>query len=422
MAAATANITKRIRRRKLGSGKEIEYVRYVLNFRDPITGRRTQRFFERHKDALVARDAIAPALRDGSYRDPKRAPTVAEAVERWLEDRSNEVKPRSHRYYQLLAEYITGPLLIGTPQERGEFKATGALPEGARFKSMLGSFKVTELGTGDIRAWHKALIEEVGNTSANKAKSALATVLALAAEDYNVHVPPLPRRIGRGVSRPKKLLLTFEQVRNLLAAAQTDPNWGIYYAWPFLTGTRPSEQLAVLWSEIDFARDVVRICRMQEINGSLTEVTKTDAGMREIPVCSLLKSMLLHWRVRCPRKDGELHRVFPGKGRRGMWPQQRVGAGGPLYYAHFRTRVWHPALKQLGLPPVTPHSARHLFISGLQAQGVEVGLVSKLAGHANANVTLGHYTQAVRGGKEAVERLALAYQASDGAPQHVTAE
>ena len=34
-----------------------------------------------------------------------------------------------------------------------------------------------------------------------------------------------------------------------------------------------------------------------------------------------------------------------------------------------------------------------------------MGLVAKLAGHANASVTLGHYTQAVRGGEAAVAAL-----------------
>ena len=56
------------------------------------------------------------------------------------------------------------------------------------------------------------------------------------------------------------------------------------------------------------------------------------------------------------------------------------------------------SVKRLGLPYVTPHSARHSFISTMQAQGIEVGLVAKIAGHANAVVTLGHYTQAVRTG------------------------
>jgi hypothetical protein len=39
----------------------------------------------------------------------------------------------------------------------------------------------------------------------------------------------------------------------------------------------------------------------------------------------------------------------------------------------------------------------------------EVTLFGKLAGHANAVVTLGHYTQAVRGGEDAVAALEGAY-------------
>jgi len=84
---------------------------------------------------------------------------------------------------------------------------------------------------------------------------------------------------------------------------------------------------------------------------------------------------------------------------------------GHLIYWNFRRRLWVPALRRLDLPMVTPHSARHAFISTLQAQGIEVGLVAKLAGHSNAAVTLGHYTQAVRGAESAVEALERAYTA-----------
>ena len=66
-------------------------------------------------------------------------------------------------------------------------------------------------------------------------------------------------------------------------------------------------------------------------------------------------------------------------------------------------------LEEAGVPYVTPHSARHCFISNLQAEGVEVGLVAKIAGHANPMVTLGHYTQAVRDGQEAIEKIDEAY-------------
>lgn len=48
-------LTKRVRRRKLTSGAIVEQLRYVLNWRDPRTGSREQRFFERQKDAQEKR-------------------------------------------------------------------------------------------------------------------------------------------------------------------------------------------------------------------------------------------------------------------------------------------------------------------------------------------------------------------------------
>lgn len=209
--------------------------------------------------------------------------------------------------------------------------------------------------------------------------------------------------------KQKKAILTPEHIAKLIVAAREDAEHGIYYAFPFLAGTRPSEQLGLLWSEVDFDRNVIRIRRIQERDGSLTEVTKTDAGTRDIPMSAVLREMLLTWRVRCPRKGKELHRVFPGPGRLQEWPKPRIGGGGPLLYQNFRKRYWAPIFKALKLPYVTPHSARHSFISTLQAQGIEVGLVAQIAGHANPTVTLGHYTQAVRDGSAAIEALDRVY-------------
>ena len=187
-----------------------------------------------------------------------------------------------------------------------------------------------------------------------------------------------------------------DDIRRLIADAKDDPEHGVYYVFPFLAGTRPSEQLGLLWSEVDVDNNAIRIRRIQERNGSLTEMTKTEAGTRDIPMSPTLREMLLAWRVRCPRSGTELHRVVPGPGRLQEWPKPRLGGGGALLYQNFRKRYWEPAFKRLGLLYVTPHSARHSFISTLQAEGIEVGLVAQIAGHANPTVTLGHYTQAVR--------------------------
>jgi integrase len=207
-------------------------------------------------------------------------------------------------------------------------------------------------------------------------------------------------------------VLTPDEVARLIDAARHDLDKGVYVAFPFLAGTRPSEQLGLMWDDVDFEANVIHVRHIQMRDGSLSESTKTVAGVRSIPMSPLLREMLLAWRVRCPRKDVKLERVFPAPGVARAWPLPRQGGGGPLIYGNFRRRYWGPTLKRLGLPAVTPHSARHSFISTLQAQGVEVGLVAKLAGHKNAVVTLSHYTHAMRGGEDAVKTLDRAYAGS----------
>lgn len=211
-------------------------------------------------------------------------------------------------------------MLVGTPEERAEHTATGKKPEGARFIPMLGQFKINDITTSDIRAWHKTLSQEVGTYSANRAKQFLGTALALAAENYNIRPPALPRRIGREKQREKKTILTPDQVATLLRHAQQDEERVIYSAFLFLSGCRPSEMLALLWEDVDLESRQIHIRRMQEPNGDITNFTKTEAGTRTIPMSGLLHSMLLRWKLRCPRLNGELYRVFPGPGRLQPWP------------------------------------------------------------------------------------------------------
>ena len=410
MSKFQISITKRERRRKAADGSPVIHIRWFLNYREPKTGRRLQPSFDRRTDAEAARNAVVAAVEAGSYVDRGAAPTVRQAVQHWLQGREGHVKASTMLGYAVVADIISGPLLTGTAQERARFTRTGEKPKGADLIPMLGDVLTADLTTAEIRRWHSVVKGEVGYYTANRAKSVLKTVMALAEEDFGVRAPSMPTNTGRRASRPKKVILPPDQIGHLLAAARTDKERGIYYAFPFLTGTRASEQLGLLWDDVDFEAGVIRICRIQERDGSLSETTKTDAGRREIPMARLLREMLLEWRLACPRVKGQLHRVFPAPGRPAAWPKVgRVGGGGALLYQNFRRRYWEPVFEPLGLPYVTLHSARHSFISVMQAQGIEVGLVAKLAGHSNAMVTLGHYTQAVRGGDEAVEALQRAY-------------
>jgi integrase len=405
------NLTRRIRRRKLKSGATVEQVRFVLNWRDPRTGAREQRFFERQKDAQEKRAELVAAYDRGAYSSTNRSVTVGDAVAAWLETKRGVVRPITFASYEFEIGYLVGPLLPSEARRATIRSGVGARPK-AKPIELLDRVKVQELTTRRVRAWHKLISEEVSIYSANKALIKLKAALALAAEDHEFRPPAMPTGLQRQRDKARKAVLTPDEVAKLLATARDDLDKGVYYAAPFLMGTRPSEQLGLMWDDVDFEANVIRIRRIQLRYGALSEFTKTAAGLRSIPMSPMLREMLLAWRVRCPRKDGQLERVFPAPGVPRAWPLPREGGGGPLVYGSFRKRYWAPMLKRLGLPAVTPHSARHSFISTLQAQGVEVGLVAKLAGHKSAVVTLSHYTHAMRGGEDAVKALDRAYAGS----------
>lgn len=408
--SVSISITSTTRRRKLAGGTTASYAQWYVNFRDPKTGKRVRRAFDRKKDAEAKRNELLIKFAEGDFTDERTAPTVGKAIDHWLTDKDGKVKESTLKGYKVVANgALRGPLLVGTPQERADYTESGVPPKGARFIKLLGDVKLTDLTTAMIRVWHRTVCEQCGNYTANRAKSHLKSILALAEEDFGIRAPSMPTGLTRARHKAKKAILTPEDIAKLIAIAKTDQEHGIYYSFPFLAGTRPSEQLGLLWSEVDFDKNIIRIRRIQERDGSLTEMTKTEAGTRDVPMGATLRELLLEWRLRCPRQGKELHRVFPGPGRLQEWPKLRIGGGGPLLYQNFRKRYWLPAFKKLGLPYVTPHSARHSFISTLQAQGIEVGLVAQIAGHANPTVTLGHYTQAVRGGAAAVDALERAY-------------
>jgi len=402
------NLTRRVRRRTRKDGQVVEQLRYVLNWRDPKTGAREQRFFERQKEAQEQRAELIAAFDKGTYSAHTPMLTVADTVASWLAAKQGTVRPHTHASYTFQARYVTGPLAPSEARKAQCRSGKGKLPP-CQLMPLLGAFRVKELATRDIRVWHKTICDEVSVHAANKALMILKAALAMAAEDHEFRPPAMPTGLPKRSGKAPKEVLKAEDIQLVIAAASNDQARGIYYAAPFLMGTRPSEQLSLLWQEVDFEANVIRIRRVQLKDGSLSEMTKTAAGHRDIPMSPLLRSMLLEWRVRCPRRSGVLERVFPAPGRKASPLTQQPPTGGPLLYNNFRARIWAPVMRRLGLPAVTPHSARHSFISVLQAQGVEVAVVAKLAGHKNANVTLGHYTHAMRGGEAAVEMLDKAF-------------
>src|SRR5262249_6486241 len=170
MAKVVASITKRDRQRRLRSGAVIKQTRFIVNFREPRSGRRKQFFFARHKDAIAKRDELLSDMVLGTHEEKAHDLTVRRAAEYWLENRRTAVEKGTWDSYRMAVRYIVGPLLHGSKSERYRFTRIGVTRTDVQLIEMLGSKRVCELTTGDIRNWHKIVSLEVSTYTANVAK------------------------------------------------------------------------------------------------------------------------------------------------------------------------------------------------------------------------------------------------------------
>ena len=147
----------------------------------------------------------------GAYVDERTTPTVSQAIDHWLADKKPKVKANTFDSYCIVVEHICGPFLAGSPKAPAEYTATRKKPAGAVLLPMLGAIKTSDLSTAEIRAWHRPLTEHAGAYTANRAKSHLKAILALAEEDYDIRAASMPTGTGRARHRPRKAILSSQR-------------------------------------------------------------------------------------------------------------------------------------------------------------------------------------------------------------------
>ncbi len=412
------NITKGLKKAKHRDGRITFHKRYLVHYNDPSTGKRVEHRFKTLKEAEAEQNALIRNW-ENLARRKNQPPTLKEAVEYWLKSRENVISSHAHHAYKQVAfDYILGPSFLGTSHQRRQYGMTGELPQDVQLIPMLGTqTRIDQITTSQIRTWYLKVLEITTPYVAKSAMKYLSSVFRLIEEDFELRLARMPSRPGPSYRRKKRTLLSEAQIKLILEEAQRDKKWGAYYAFLILTGVRPSEMLGMLWENLDLDKRRIYIHGTQDINGRLKEFTKTDAGMREVPMNTLLRDMLLEWRERYPRFEGKPDRVFPAQAHESGWgakPMPNSDHG--LTVNNFRNRVWYPLLKRLGLPQISLYAVRHMAISYLQAQGVEIGLVAKIAGHSSPQITLQYYTHAVREYEGVMDELNAAYGLEERTP------
>lgn len=198
------------------------------------------------------------------------------------------------------------------------------------------------------------------------------------AEDPCVGVD-LPR-----VKRKEMEALSVEECRRFLEVAETS-EWFPLLALALTTGMRPSEYLALKWSDIDWQRGTASVCRTIQVSRSswTFDDTKRKRSRRIVKLQNFVLKALQNLREKDAKGEGNCSAahelIFVSL------------AGLPLRQKAVK-RAFRKLLAIAGIRSVRLYDLRHTAATLGIAAGVSVKVISDQLGHASISFTLERYS------------------------------
>jgi integrase len=186
------------------------------------------------------------------------------------------------------------------------------------------------------------------------------------------------------MKRKEMEALSVEECRRFLGVAEKS-EWFPLLALALTTGMRPSEYLALKWSDIDWQRGTASVCRTIQTTGS--EWTFDDTKRKRSRRIVKLQNFVL-------KALQELGEKQQGE-REGNWSTMHelifVSPAGPLKQRTVK-REFRRLLAIAGIRSVRLYDLRHTAATLAIAAGVSVKVISDQLGHASISFTLERYS------------------------------
>lgn len=306
-------------------------------------------------------------LRDGTIPSG-RVPTVREWMTYWLET----VVPRKAK--------------ASTIQSYSTYVNRYIIP-------LLGDHRIDRLRGEHIEAaWDSLMIdgcpgkagaEPLSSTSAHQAHVILARALRVAQQRGHLRDLPTREIDPPPVATAEMEVLTHDQARKVITAAQGKRN-AARTTVAFSLGLRQGEALGLRWSDVDLESGIMKVRHsLGRVKGQglvLGDV-KSKTGVRSLKVPDRLLAELKAHRV---AQNGE--RLAAGS----WWEDNdyvfATAAGKPID-PKADWMAWKLLLAEAKVPDVRLHAARHTAITMLLALGVPPHVVKEIAGHSRFSTT-----------------------------------
>lgn len=240
-----------------------------------------------------------------------------------------------------------------------------------RFREAWGSTPIGDLKAGDIITVLADI--DVAAKTFNNIASPLRGVLSLAFRmgktrtDLSLEVVQRPKEQEEGPDP-----LSRDEIARVLAAAG---DWREYFEVGLFTGIRPSEQIALRWSDVDLKKRTITV-RQARVRGK-DKATKTRS----------VRTVLL-----------------PDEALAAIKKQQAISRAGEHVFLHPVSRVrfsdtqppsdaWKRICKLAGIRARDARQTRHTYATMMLLAGAKPAFVSRQMGHANSQMFFKTYSK-----------------------------
>ena len=186
------------------------------------------------------------------------------------------------------------------------------------------------------------------------------------------------------LQRKEMRVLSVEQCRAFLNASKNREHHALF-AIAITTGMRPSEYLALKWSDLDWQGGTISVSR------TLHRIKKEWAFGETKRKRSRRVVKLQRWILELLRAINEQQDAGPADSIASDLIF-KTASGNPINKRNLVTRHFRPILEQAGLPSIRLYDLRHTAATLAVAAGVPVKVVSEQLGHASAAFTLDVYS------------------------------
>ncbi|MGN8512484.1 site-specific integrase [Helicobacter pylori] len=235
------------------------------------------------------------------------------------------------------------------------------------------SAKVSKITKESVTNYHNNAFKKYKKNTLVSLNALLKSFLEFCEQEGYIEKTPYFKITMKNAKEGEKIdPFSLEEVKTLIENAPS-LRLKAFLTVAFFTGLRTGEQLALLWSDVDFTNKKINIDKSLNLSGVITS-PKNKSSIREVDLLEPVEKILKELKASEPANKKMIFLSIPKRTQ------------------EFQ-RIFKELLKSLNLKERKLYTTRHTFASLMISMGEEPLWVSKNMGHKDLNTTYSTYAR-----------------------------